>query len=675
MPSEQPRPRDAAECPGDPSRDPSSPGASSHQHARGDGPTEVTPPSPRPPGEASPASWHGDQDATRPFVSKHVEKQPLLEIGDRIAGFRILSVLGRGTFATLYLAEHESLGKLVALKVSRERGQPWLVPPDSQPGHLRKASNEACRLAELEHDSIVTVYTEEVVPERGLRLISMQYVWGTTLKEIIDQAAAVPAAERSGATLLPALTDGGHPALTLTPAMQQERERFARLSYHDAVFRIAIQLTSALAVAHARGILHLDIKPANILINQAGRPLLVDFNLAISATLLEHASGIGGTLLYMSPEHLDACNPRHPTPPQAIDERSDGYSLALVLFELAACQYPFDKQAMAQAPLEEAAAVSAAQRRQGAPSLRAFDPAASRSLDLVLQKGLAPEPAKRFASAADFSQALEAAQHYDTLCGRQPPARWLEVTSGRWPRQAMAALALFPHVVGNVLIIIYPAITNRSPNDLARYWIPFLSLNVVVYAAAIWAFAKYAFPFVYRLEHVEQAAPDSAAEADALRSNYSQTLYVLLGTGLAAWAVMSLSTIGWADVHMLLTWLLTVTIVMSYAYFGSELLLVRGFYPRLLIMNRTPILTARRELRAASSRVGWFKLLAGVTPMVGALLLVVPVADADQLSRVRILTTALLILGIVGFAVATAVGGLIQRTIDALVGDIPGKTL
>src|SRR5690606_20249796 len=61
MPSEQPRPRDAADCPGDPSRDPSSPGASSHQHARGDEPTEVTPSSPRPPGEASPASWHGDQ--------------------------------------------------------------------------------------------------------------------------------------------------------------------------------------------------------------------------------------------------------------------------------------------------------------------------------------------------------------------------------------------------------------------------------------------------------------------------------------------------------------------------------------------------------------------------------------------------------------------------------------
>ena len=673
MPSDQHRSPNASNCPSDASIDASTRVTPSNERGLGDAPTEVTPSVSRPT-NAMPQPSPADQDAHAPQTPANDQEPSPLAIGEQIAGYRIITVLGRGSFATLYLAEHEALGKLVALKVSRERGQPWLVHPELQRKQLRTASNEACRLAELEHDSIVTVYAEEVVPERGLRLISMQYVWGTTLKEIIARAAAIPASKRRGVNLLPALSDGGFPSLVLSPAMQQERERFARLSYHDAVFRIAIQLTSALAVAHARGILHLDIKPANILINQAGRPLLADFNLAINASLLEHAHGIGGTLLYMAPEHLDACNPNDPTPPQAINERSDCYSLALVIFELATCQYPFDKQAVAKSSLGEAAEAAAIDRRRGVPSLAQVDPACSRSLDLVLRRAMATDPAKRFESAADFSHALEAAQQYDTLCGRLPPARWLEAASRRWPRVTMTLLAMFPHFIGNVLIIIYPSVTDRSPNDLARYWVPFLSLNALVYAGTVCSVYYFAFPFIRRMLQIEQTAPNSADEADILRSDYSRTLYVLLITGLSAWAVMSLSTVGWLDLHMVLTWLMTVTVVMSYSYFGSELLLVHGFYPRLLVMNHSPRITARRELRAASSRVGWFKLLAGITPMVGALLLVLPVANAEQLSTVRMLTTTLLIFGIIGFVVATTVGGLIQRTIDALAGDIPSDT-
>lgn len=640
------------------------------QPSNGDEQTEPFATASQSPSEALPQTASSDTvDARQPPPNQW----PLLvEIGERVAGYRIIAVLGAGAFATVYLAEQEALGKLVALKVFREIRQPRLVEPDEQGNRVRTASNEACRMAEIEHDSIVAVFAEEKLPERGLRLISMQYVWGTTLKVVIARTAAVPASKRRGENLLPALSDGSAPSLTLTPAMQQKREQFAALSYHDAVFNIAIQLSSALAVAHAKGILHLDIKPANILINQAGRPLLADFNLAIDAALLQHAQGIGGTLLYMAPEHLDAFNRHNPTPPHAINELSDCYSLALVIFELAACRYPFDKRLVEKKSHSEAAAAAAAERRQGAPSLATFDPELSRSLDLVLQRALAPLPEKRFESADDFSKALSAAKKYDTMCSRLPPARWLETSSRRWPRLTMALLAMLPHIIGNVLIIIYPSVTQRSPDDPARYWVPFLTLNAVVYAATVWSMFCFAFPFIRRLRAIEQDAPDSADDADILRPTYSRTLYALLITGLSAWAVMSFSTIGWLDLHMLLTWLMAVTVVMSYSYFGSELLLVRGFYPRLLIMNRTPMVTSRRELRAASTRVRWFKLLAGITPMVGALLLVVPVTNPEQLSTVRLLTTALLILGIVGFIVATAVGGLIQRTIDALSVDRTG---
>src|SRR5262249_24979605 len=111
------------------------------------------------------------------------------------------------------------------------------------------------------------------------------------------------------------------------------------LTYVDAVLWIAARLADGLSHAHERGILHRDLKPANILLTEDGQPMLLDFNLSRDRKARggAAAASIGGTLPYMAPEHLEAfCGKR-----STVDERSDLFSLGVILYELLAGKTPF----------------------------------------------------------------------------------------------------------------------------------------------------------------------------------------------------------------------------------------------------------------------------------------------------------------------------------------------
>ena len=102
---------------------------------------------------------------------------------------------------------------------------------------------------------------------------------------------------------------------------------------------IGARLAEALAHAHSRGVFHRDVKPANILVNQYGRPFLADFNIAFNAQVSDDR--FGGTLAYMAPEHLAALEAGTLESQKGVDDRSDCYSLGLVLFQFLVGRSPF----------------------------------------------------------------------------------------------------------------------------------------------------------------------------------------------------------------------------------------------------------------------------------------------------------------------------------------------
>jgi tetratricopeptide (TPR) repeat protein len=182
--------------------------------------------------------------------------------------------------------------------------------------------------------------------------------------------------------------------------------------------------------------LHRDLKPSNVLIAADGTPMLLDFNLSAntgrSAAERQDANALGGTLPYMAPEHLDAFNPQGDTPDSAVDERSDLYSLGLILFEMLAGRHPFTDPPE-KMRLTDVLRKLADERRQGAPSVRAHNPAVPWSLHSILTRCLAPEPAKRYQSAGEFAEDLR--RFLDDRPLKHAPEPSLRERAQKWARR------------------------------------------------------------------------------------------------------------------------------------------------------------------------------------------------------------------------------------------------
>ena len=187
-----------------------------------------------------------------------------------IGEFEIIELLGEGGMAHVYLARQTSLGRLVALKINKRTG-----------GELP----EGRLLAGLEHDHIVKVFSTVDDAETGGGLC-LQYIAGRDLGTVINaihdgrQFRDERDAPASGRAVLDALDAHAKGEAGFDPASLRDREALAGDNFAQAVCRIGARLAEALAFAHARGVLHCDIKPANVLVTRYGRPMLADFNVS-----------------------------------------------------------------------------------------------------------------------------------------------------------------------------------------------------------------------------------------------------------------------------------------------------------------------------------------------------------------------------------------------------------
>jgi serine/threonine protein kinase/Flp pilus assembly protein TadD len=308
-------------------------------------------------------------------------------LGDTIPpGYHLVGELGRGAFGRVFLARETVLGgRLVAVKVSP------------------KLAGEPLTLARLQHTNIVPVYAAHAVG-RSTALV-MPFLGRTTLADLI---ASVRAGQTppSGRGMVSTLADRGRgtagdrppeapaeaaPAPGLSRATLDALER---MTFVEAVLWIGAELADGLAHAHDRGVLHRDIKPANVLLTDDGRPMLLDFNLAAA-----EPGQLCGTLGYMAPEQLEAARANRGVG----SVQTDIYALGLVLVELLAGHSPFPQP---RGRWEEALPEMIAARR--APPLAdvPFPRDVTPGTRAILAKCLAPDPADRYASAADLRDDL-----------------------------------------------------------------------------------------------------------------------------------------------------------------------------------------------------------------------------------------------------------------------------
>jgi predicted Ser/Thr protein kinase len=255
--------------------------------------------------------------------------------------YRILNLLGKGGMGEVYRATDLTLGQSVALK---------FLPASAaaNPNLLERFHGEVRVARQVSHPNVCRVY--DIGEAEGMPYISMEYVDGDDLGVLLQRIGRLPA---------------------------------------EKAMEITRKLCAGLAAAHARGVIHRDLKPQNIMLNRRGEVLIMDFGLAAIADQLSGAEARNGTPAYMSPEQLKGIE---------VTAKSDIYSLGLIIYELFTGKKPFAAASVAELILAQEATTLA-----GMTTLASdVDPA----VEKVVRACLNPEAAKRPASALSVAAAL-----------------------------------------------------------------------------------------------------------------------------------------------------------------------------------------------------------------------------------------------------------------------------
>ena len=287
--------------------------------------------------------------------------------GSRIAGYLLEEQIGQGGMAVVFRAHDERLDRRVALKILA----PALAADEAFRQRFIRESRAA---AAVDDPHIIPVF--EAGEASGVLFIAMRFVRGGDVRSLVSQFGPLPPGR---------------------------------------VAEITSQVASALDAAHGRGLVHRDVKPANMLLDASsgsGRPdhvYLSDFGLSKGSLQASGLTGTGtflGTLDYISPEQIEG---------KPVDGRADEYALACAAFELLTGTPPFQR--------DEAMAVMYAQLSEPPPAVTARRPDLQAGVDAVFAKALAKAPADRYPNCREFSDALREAfgiRPYDSGPGVVP---------------------------------------------------------------------------------------------------------------------------------------------------------------------------------------------------------------------------------------------------------------
>jgi serine/threonine protein kinase/regulator of sirC expression with transglutaminase-like and TPR domain len=361
--------------------------------------------------------------------------------GRDFLGFRLLEELGRGAFGRVFLAREKELAqRLVVLKIAPN------------------LSEESHALAQLQHTNIVPILS---LHRAGLfQAIVMPYHGGNTLAKVVDGLRSTNTLPTSGNWVTEFLTTHKRtiPGAPPHPALVD----FHQMSYVQAVLWLAERLAEGLGHAHASGIRHYDLKPANVLLADSGEPMLLDFNQAEDTKRGSSPARayIGGTLPYMAPEHLLSMRDGQPR----MDERSDIYSLGLILFELLTGRYPFPLQGGTVTELVDHMLAS---REGPPPRARALNPQVSRTEEAILRRCLEPDPKRRYQQVSQLKEDLEL--HRNHLPLRHTPNPSLPERMRKWVRRhPRLASSYSVGVIALIFLGLLCALLYRNQQELTQ---------------------------------------------------------------------------------------------------------------------------------------------------------------------------------------------------------------
>ena len=327
-------------------------------------------------------------------------------IGTVLSGrYRLEAKLGSGGMSTVYLARDETLDRPVAVKVMhREMSE--------QEDQLQRFRQEARAVAKLTHPNVVAVI--DAGEDGGYPYIVFEYVKGETLKQRIARVGALDTQEA--------------------------------IAY-------AIEVARGLSVAHSRKMVHRDIKPQNVLIDEEGRAKLTDFGISrqLEQDGVTATGRVLGTTDYVAPEQAMG---------KGVDPRSDVYSLGVVLYEMLVGQVPFHADSQVGVAMKHV--------NEELPDVQRRRPEASAAVALVVERATAKDPAERYQTVAEMIDDLETALEVEAaragsttgeatsvLDAVPPPKRKLS-SRGRWSWAAIVALLL----VGGGALLAVQLISN-----------------------------------------------------------------------------------------------------------------------------------------------------------------------------------------------------------------------
>ena len=281
-----------------------------------------------------------------------MERRPLTHIGR----YEVLSELGRGAMGVVYQARDPQIDRLVAIKTIALLTD----DPEAEQEFRQRFFLEARAAGRLSHPGIVTIFDVGEEPDTHAPYIVMEYVAGQPLSKFISSPSKIPARR---------------------------------------ALRYAQQLAEALDYAHAQGVVHRDMKPANILIGKDAHAKITDFGIAkMNLANITHAGHVVGTPAYMSPEQLEGI---------AVDGRSDLFSLGVILYTMLTGHRPFQGNSAATVSYKVA-------NRDPLPA-SAFDSTFPAEVDYVIARAMAKDPNARYQTGREMALDL-----HSVLRGQTP---------------------------------------------------------------------------------------------------------------------------------------------------------------------------------------------------------------------------------------------------------------